>query len=136
MVGGTYKVAMNESVARDTFHNVAERDFRDFQVRTPSSTGVAVQTHPRPGIWNVISLWGCVLLSAAVFWWIAGQGARITAINYHIDNLQSQIAQQAARNAALQTTVNQLKQPTVILNKVKAMGAKPANPITIVTGTH
>ncbi|MCL6453078.1 MAG: septum formation initiator family protein [Alicyclobacillus sp.] len=80
---------------------------------------------------NAVSLWGCILLCAAVFWWLAGQGAKMDSANYRIDRLQSQIAQQQAENASLTTQVNSLEAPARILQIATQMGGKYESPTTI-----
>ncbi|QSO53882.1 hypothetical protein JZ785_08810 [Alicyclobacillus curvatus] len=116
---------MNESVAR-----VASS--QAFPVESPRiRTGV--QTAPVKKF-GMVSMWACIIAGVAAFWFIATMGARIDAANYKIDNLQSQIQSQAALNASLTAKVDQLKEPSLLLQKALKDGAHYANPVTIVTG--
>lgn len=118
-------LAVNESVARETIPQAVPREGTYTEPRvTPSS-------HPRTSMFNLVSLWGCILLSVAVFWWIAGLGAKIDAANFKIDNLQAAIQQQQAANAALTTKVDTQLEPSHILKIAKNLGAHYATPKTI-----
>lgn len=119
-------LAANERVERETISEAIPWE------RTDSQPRVRPSTHPHTSKMNLVSLWGCILLGGALFWWIAGQGAKIDAANYQIDHLQTAIQQQQAENASLTTQVDSLLQPSRILSIATQLGAHYASPKTIV----
>ncbi|QSO49463.1 hypothetical protein [Alicyclobacillus mengziensis] len=118
---------MNESVARVASSQTAP-------IESPRIHKGVVQASVKK--FGMASMWACVIAGVAVFWFIATMGARIDAANYKIDNLQSQIQSQTAENASLTAKVDQLKEPSRLLQQALKDGAHYANPVTIVTGSQ
>lgn len=89
----------------------------------------AVQTHSR---WNRLSMVGCIVVAFASIWMLAAEGANIDKLNYANVDLQTKIAQASAENASLTAQIDQMEQPSVILNKaLNQLHMQYANPITI-----
>lgn len=120
----------NESVARELRTTVVPRETRSYDAR------VQRQAKAKVGRLNLISMWSCILFCGAVFWFIAGQGAKIDAVNYQIDNLTTQIQQKSAENASLTTKVDALMQPARILDFAKRIGMINAQTTVIPTGSQ
>lgn len=120
----------NESVARELRTTVVPRETRSYDAR------VQRQAKAKVGRLNLISMWACILFCGAVFWFIAGQGAKIDAVNYQIDNLTTQIQQKSAENASLTTKVDALMQPARILDFAKRIGMINAQTTVIPTGSQ
>ncbi|KPV45313.1 hypothetical protein [Alicyclobacillus ferrooxydans] len=117
-------MAMGESVARVTTSQA-------FPIESPS-IDTRVRTAPAPvRKFNMASMWFCIGVAVAAFWFIASFGAKIDATNYQIDNLQTQIKAQTAENASLTASVARLKEPSRILSIALGAGEKYANPVTI-----
>lgn len=78
---------------------------------------VAPQSQRKQSQWlNRVSFAACCLISFAAVWLVASKGASIYRLNDANIQLQTQIQQQQASNAALSTVVAQLKEPSRILN--------------------
>lgn len=76
------------------------------------------QTQRRAGskVLNRMTLFFCCAVSFASVWFVASQGAAVYRVSYANTLLQAQINQQEAKNAAVSAQVDQLKQPSRILN--------------------
>lgn len=105
-----------------------QADVRDKAVRSQQN---------RAAKWvNRASLAVCCLVSFGVVWLVAGEGARIYTIDYTNTNLQTQIQQQSAVNATLGATVDQLEQPSRILNvAIDQLHMEYKNPVVISTAS-
>ncbi|WP_067620731.1 septum formation initiator family protein [Alicyclobacillus acidiphilus] len=88
------------------------------------------------GVWaNGISLAVCCLLAFAAVWMVASKGAEVYALNQKNVQLQTEIQQQQAINATLSTQVDELKQPSRILEEANKLGMQYKTPIEI-PSTH
>jgi cell division protein FtsL len=105
---------------------------RESQVERPQVPAKAPRAKERFSVYDRVSIFGCILVSAAVFWFIAVQSAQIDRVNYHIASLQQQSQRLEAENAALTKNVDELKRPERILSiALHQLHMKYANPIQI-----
>lgn len=119
-------MAMGESAARVMTSQA-------FPIESPG-IDTRVRTAPAPvRKFNMASMWLCIGVVVAAFWFVASFGAKIDSANYQIDNLQSQIKAQTAENASLTAKVARLQEPSRILGIALGAGEKYANPVTIST---
>lgn len=65
---------------------------------------------------NRVTAFLCIGAVTAVLWFVAGVGARIQSINDNIYKTQLKIQTTTADNAALASQVDQLTNPTRIIN--------------------
>ncbi|WDL97451.1 hypothetical protein [Alicyclobacillus sp. ALC3] len=98
--------------------------------RSRESRQTATRTKTR---FDLVSLFGSIVLCAAAGWMLASMSARVATVNAQVVQLQSQIQQVSAVNASYSASLNQLTQPTRILALAAANGLKPGQPVTIPT---
>lgn len=96
--------------------------------RSRQSRQTAVRTKTR---FDLVSLFGAIVVCAAAGWVLASMSARVATVNAQIVQLQSQIQQVSAVNAAYSASLDKLTQPTRILKLAAANGLTPGQPITI-----
>ncbi|MCL6631697.1 MAG: septum formation initiator family protein [Alicyclobacillus herbarius] len=100
--------------------------------RAPVSAPASQPRRERFSRFDRISIFGCIVASAGILWFIATQSAQIDRVNYHIASLEQQTQQVEAENAALTKDVDELKRPARILSiALHQLHMKYANPIQI-----
>jgi|GEM_PF-6428489 len=81
-----------------------------------------------------VSMFGCIAVTVAAFWFLAGNSAKVDAMNQSLAKMQSTISQVSAENAALQTKVDELRRPSRILSiALGQLHMKYATPVNINT---
>ncbi|MBE3551363.1 MAG: hypothetical protein IMX06_00585 [Kyrpidia tusciae] len=94
---------------------------------------------PRPGerrlprlspevVRDRVSLVAVVLLAVAVVSWVISRDAAITARNYHVQEVQGQVADLEQQNNVLQSEVSRLSAPSRVVDVAKKMGLVPVSP--------
>lgn len=75
-----------------------------------------------------VSLVAVVLLAVAVVSWVISRDAAITARNYHVQEVQGQVADLEQQNNVLQSEVSRLSAPSRVVDVAKKMGLVPVSP--------
>ncbi len=84
-----------------------------------------------------VSVLGSLLLVTVFVLFIISRYATIMVNNYHIENMQSSIKEQASLNASIQAQVTELASPTRILAYAEnVLKMVPATPVQVGANNH
>lgn len=108
----------HQSYAALPNYNTAQPNRIAQPYRQPTRRSVP-QRQPRTfSKWDRVSIVGCIVACAMVFWGLAAANAHITAVNRSIDKLTVQTQKVSAENSSLTEQIDSLSDPQNVLKAV------------------
>lgn len=105
---------------------------RQPQQHKPIVRRSAPTQHRSFSTWDRVSIVGCIVACAMVFWTLAATNAHITVVNRSIDNLNVQSQKLSAQNSSISEQINASLNPANVLKAVQKQGGYGYQTTTII----